>query len=501
MAHAPAQLVARLVSDTFGLVRVPRARARSTSSGQATMPRAGKHHQPGAAKNGLLGQEDLDALLQAQAQVGWQPTQPGHAPAQDASFVASLISPSSGPARCNATFSYDDLGRQLTYRLTCDNLPGNATYLHLFGSAPASVDMMAQVNSTPIIGTASLSDAEVAVLKGGSSLEREVSLRSGTNVELALTRLGHEVIAVDADQHLVRTLREARPDVAFIALHGRGGEDGTVQELLEILQIPYTGSGVLASERAMDKVISKALFRNAGVPVPHGWAFSKEAFSKMGAADTLQIQVYGEASLSGQWPVDADGDIDFPLLGRISVTGQTAQQVAETLTTKLQDGYIRNPHVTVSVANYQSQPVQVLGAVATVDRSSTNAVVSQYDLQPMVQIFATLGFAVLQSTLVLYATRRLGFNNDQATLMMGLFGAFNYGLHLFGGYLGGRFLSNRNLFVGGMVLQVLGCGAIAGGTADLLYWGLALFLTGSGLNVTCIKPVMLWTVPASSLTR
>jgi len=129
--------------------------------------------------------------------------------------------------------------------------------------------------------------SRVAVLKGGPSLEREVSLRSGTNVELALARLGHEVIPIEADQHLVRTLRDTRPDAAFIALHGRGGEDGTVQEILEILQIPYTGSGVLASERAMDKVVSKALFRNAGVPAPPGYAFNKDAFSKMGAADTL----------------------------------------------------------------------------------------------------------------------------------------------------------------------------------------------------------------------
>jgi len=129
--------------------------------------------------------------------------------------------------------------------------------------------------------------SRVAVLKGGPSLEREVSLRSGTNVELALGRLGHEVVPIDADQHLVRALRDARPEVAFIALHGRGGEDGTVQEILEILKIPYTGSGVLASERAMDKVVSKALFRAADVPTPHGYAFSKEAFSKMGAAEAL----------------------------------------------------------------------------------------------------------------------------------------------------------------------------------------------------------------------
>jgi POT family proton-dependent oligopeptide transporter len=108
----------------------------------------------------------------------------------------------------------------------------------------------------------------------------------------------------------------------------------------------------------------------------------------------------------------------------------------------------------------------------------------------LVQTFATLGFAVLQSTLVLYATHRQGFSNEQAALMMGLFGAFNYGLHLFGGYLGGRFLSNRNLFVGGMLLQVLGCGAIAGGSLAGLYWGMALFLTGSGLNVTCLNMML-----------
>src|SRR4029079_18996072 len=88
-----------------------------------------------------------------------------------------------------------------------------------------------------------------------------------------------------------------------------------------------------------------------------------------------------------------------------------------------------------------------------------------------IQVFATLGFAVLYSTLVLYATNHLHFTAKQATAMMGVFGAFNSGLRLFGGYLGGRFLSNRNLFVGGMALQVFGCGCIAGGTVGLLYWG------------------------------
>ena len=107
-----------------------------------------------------------------------------------------------------------------------------------------------------------------------------------------------------------------------------------------------------------------------------------------------------------------------------------------------------------------------------------------------IQIFSTLGFAVLYSTLVLYATKHLRLGVKEATTLMGVFGAFNYGLHLFGGYLGGRFLSNRNLFVGGMALQVIGCACIATGTLALFYVGLALFLTGSGLNVTCINMML-----------
>ena len=87
-----------------------------------------------------------------------------------------------------------------------------------------------------------------------------------------------------------------------------------------------------------------------------------------------------------------------------------------------------------------------------------------------VQMFSTLGFAVLYSTLVLYTTKHLHFSDKLATSLMGVFGAFNYGLHLFGGYLGGRFLSNRNLFVGGMVLQVIGCACIATGSAAMMYW-------------------------------
>jgi D-alanine-D-alanine ligase len=127
----------------------------------------------------------------------------------------------------------------------------------------------------------------VAVLKGGRSLERQVSLRSGARVEDALARLGHEVVPVDVGLDLIRVLREKRPDVAFIAMHGRDGEDGTVQELLEILDVPYTGSGVLACVRSMDKVLAKHLMIEGGIPTPDFYAFNETAFRELGAAEAL----------------------------------------------------------------------------------------------------------------------------------------------------------------------------------------------------------------------
>jgi D-alanine-D-alanine ligase len=128
---------------------------------------------------------------------------------------------------------------------------------------------------------------KVAVLKGGDSLERQVSLRSGARVEDALERLGHEVAPIDVGRDLVDRLVAARPDVAFVALHGRGGEDGTVQELLELLGIPYTASGPSACIRCMDKVVAKHALRDAGLPTPDFYAFSQAAFEELGAARAL----------------------------------------------------------------------------------------------------------------------------------------------------------------------------------------------------------------------
>jgi D-alanine-D-alanine ligase len=127
----------------------------------------------------------------------------------------------------------------------------------------------------------------VAVLKGGTSLERQVSLKSGARVQDALERLGHEVIPIDVGADLVDALTDAQPDVAFVALHGRDGEDGTVQELLEIMGIPYTGSGVSACIRAADKVLAKHAMRDQGIPTPDFYAFSETAFKDLGAGQAL----------------------------------------------------------------------------------------------------------------------------------------------------------------------------------------------------------------------
>ena len=127
----------------------------------------------------------------------------------------------------------------------------------------------------------------ITVLKGGRSLERQVSLKSGAKVEDALRRLGHQTVAIDVGADLVRRLTEVAPDIAFVALHGRDGEDGTVQELLEVMGIPYTGSGVSACIRSSDKVLAKHAMRDHGIPTPDFFAFSETAFKGLGAGQAL----------------------------------------------------------------------------------------------------------------------------------------------------------------------------------------------------------------------
>ncbi len=127
----------------------------------------------------------------------------------------------------------------------------------------------------------------VTVLQGGRSLERGVSLRSGAHVQEALRRAGHEALALDAGPELVARLHEQAPDGVFVALHGSDGENGTVQGLLELLGIPYTGSGPGPCMRATDKALAKHLMGEAGIPTPEFRSFVEESLEGLGLAEAL----------------------------------------------------------------------------------------------------------------------------------------------------------------------------------------------------------------------
>lgn len=159
----------------------------------------------------------------------------------------------------------------------------------------------------------------VTVLKGGPSAEREVSLASAKEVSAALRAQGYEVTEVDAGPDLVADLRASNPDVVYNSLHGRWGEDGCVQGLLEWLQIPYTHSGVFASALAMDKEKSKDVLRMAGLPMMDSVLVSKEAaMAEHPMQPPYVVKPFNEGSSVGVYLVDenANGpaklDADMP---------------------------------------------------------------------------------------------------------------------------------------------------------------------------------------------
>jgi D-alanine-D-alanine ligase len=137
----------------------------------------------------------------------------------------------------------------------------------------------------------------VAVLMGGDSAEREISLKSGGAVLAALQRCGVDAHGIDVDQHLMRRLESESYDRAFIMLHGRGGEDGTMQGALETLGLPYTGSGVLGSALAMEKYRTKALWQGIGLPTPEAVLLSQE--EDLQRADALGYPLIIKPSTEG----------------------------------------------------------------------------------------------------------------------------------------------------------------------------------------------------------
>jgi D-alanine-D-alanine ligase len=147
----------------------------------------------------------------------------------------------------------------------------------------------------------------VAVLMGGWSAEREISLRSGKACAEAAARLGYRVTRIDVGRDIATVLGTVKPDVALNVLHGRPGEDGTLQGILEILAIPYTHSGVMASSVAMQKDVAKTLFRAADVPVPEGMVASRFEIAKSHVLPPpYVIKPIAEGSSVGVFIVNAD---------------------------------------------------------------------------------------------------------------------------------------------------------------------------------------------------
>ncbi|PLX75173.1 MAG: D-alanine--D-alanine ligase [Desulfuromonas sp.] len=195
-----------------------------------------------------------------------------------------------------------------------------------------------------------LQQRRIGVLMGGLSAEREVSLRTGNAVLAALTDQGFDTVAIDAGRDLPGKLLEAGIELAFIALHGRFGEDGTVQGLLEIMEIPYTGSGVLASSLAMDKVMTKQLLLQNGIPSPDFVALRKgdDLESGMPSWDRFPAVVK---------PAREGSTIGVSIVRdptQLSAGLQLAQQHDELV---LVEDYIEGAELTVAVLNGEALPV------------------------------------------------------------------------------------------------------------------------------------------------
>jgi len=191
---------------------------------------------------------------------------------------------------------------------------------------------------------------KIAVLLGGLSAEREVSLRTGKAVLAALERCGMTAVAIDAGRDLAEVLKRERAEVVFIALHGRYGEDGTVQGMLELLGLPYTGSGVMASSVAMDKVATKKFLLHHGIPTPAAWVYvageSREAFCDGVSTYPVIAKPAHEGSTIGVTVAASREELDRALDVALEHDG-----------TVLVEEFIRGDEATVSVLDGMALPI------------------------------------------------------------------------------------------------------------------------------------------------
>lgn len=206
-------------------------------------------------------------------------------------------------------------------------------------------------------------DVRVTLLKGGESGEREISLVSGASCAKALREVGFEVTEIDTkDKDMIQALLDSKPDVVFLALHGRDGEDGCVQGLCELMRVPYTGPGVLASALAMDKTSAKVFYRDSGLPTPSSVTLTKgeaydvaEIVSKLG--DKVVVKPAHEGSSLGVSIVDNKED----LLAAIDAAFECDTKV-------LVEQFIKGTEVTVAVlGNEEVEALPVIEIVPSAE--------------------------------------------------------------------------------------------------------------------------------------
>ncbi len=213
-----------------------------------------------------------------------------------------------------------------------------------------------------MVERAVLTQARIAVLMGGRSSERDVSLRTGAAVHRALLRRGYDAVAIDVGPNLSRDLQDQKIGIAFLALHGPGGEDGAMQGFLETLGIPYTGSGIHTSAVGMHKVTTKTMLAAQGIPVPAGTVILRG--HNISSALALR-----QAKL--RWPVVVKPASEGSTIGVTIVKTSSQWTAALTLAHRYDreavvEAYIPGHEVTVGLLGRSGEPPLVLPAVEIV---------------------------------------------------------------------------------------------------------------------------------------
>ena len=192
----------------------------------------------------------------------------------------------------------------------------------------------------------------IAVLMGGQSSEREISLRTGQAILKALQKKGYQAFPIDAGSDVAFRLKEKKVDIAFIALHGRLGEDGTIQGLLEVMGIPYTGSGVMASALSMNKVMSKKVFAFHEIPTPEFQYCDMAALKgkKIDTCCTIGVPMVVK-------PVEEGSTIGITIVRKKNELAGAVKKASAFGNTVLFERFIRGREVTVGVLDGRPLPI------------------------------------------------------------------------------------------------------------------------------------------------